>query len=411
MKISKIYKAKIHSKLTWFIFVFCFTWSQVALSAVTETSSSSKKKLVTVANPIKETSLNTVVLSEEVEKRLGVTISKVQTKAVVLSRTYNGEIVVPGDRALTIQAPFTGTVKMNGKLPRPGDSVKKGQVIMELVPILTPEAKTNLEITLTDMYGEIKNAETQQSIAEIAFVRAKQLYEDKAGSKRNMQEAQAAYDQANASLKALQQRQRLITGALGRNATAKSVLTAPADGILTILSAQPEQVVSAGTVLFTVANQKKVWTRTAVPVGDIGQILDQNNAIIQNFSNQKAPRYTAAPVMAPPSSALNTMTVDVYHELNNENAGFIPGQRVSVELKMKSQSDYATIPWRSVIFDIYGNTWVYERIDKQTYSRKRVIIDHVSDSDAAIQQGPRVGKDIVNNGAQELFALETGYTK
>lgn len=404
--------ARVASTFQLLASICCVFATQNAFAAG-EQPAASKAKLATVASPIKENSLNTVVLEPEAVKRLGVTTAKVANQAMARSRVYSGEIVVPGDRALTIQAPFTGTVAAAtaGRMPRPGDRVKKGQPILELLPMLTPEAKTNLEVNLTDMQGQISNAETQQHIAEIALHRAQQLFDDKAGSKRNVQEAQAAYDQASDTLKALRQRQQLVTRALGNAGAGKTLLTAPADGVLTVLNVQAGQVVPGATVLFTVANQSTVWIRTAIPVGDLGQILGHDNATIQNFSNQKSPRFTAHPIIAPPSAVLNTMTVDVYHELNNVTAGFVPGQRVSVELQLRGQNRVDTVPWRSVIFDIYGNTWVYEQTAANTYSRKRVLLDHVSGDWAALQHGPAVGKDIVDNGAQELFALEVGYTK
>lgn len=415
MKIFTYYKARVAPRFPLLLLGIAVLNLQICTAAQAETPAANAK-LATVASTVKESTLNTVVLAEEAEKRLGVTTSKVSSQAITRSRIYSGEVLLPGDRALTMQAPFTGTVLTanagtNGKLPRPGDRVRKGQAILELVPMLTPEAKTNLEVNLTDMQGQLSNAETQQHIAEIALQRAQQLFADKAGSKRNVQEAQAAYDQASDSLKALRQRQQLVTRALGNHGAGKTVLTAPADGVLTVLNVQPGQVVPGGTVLFTVANQSTVWVRTAIPVGDLVQILGHDNATIQNFSNQAAPRYIAHPIIAPPSAVVNTMTVDTYHELNNLTAGFVPGQRVSVELQIRGQGSFDTIPWRSVIFDIHGNTWVYEKSAAHTYSRKRVLLDHVSGAVAAIQHGPAIGKDIVDNGAQELFALETGYSK
>lgn len=410
MKIFTDHKARVAPIFHLLVLVSIIFKLQICVAAQTEPASA-KAKLATVASPVKESTLNTVVLAEEAEKRLGVSTSKVVSKAIARARIYSGEILVPADRALTTQAPFTGTVAMSGKLPRPGDRVRKGQTILELLPMLAPEAKTNLEVNLTDMQGQLSNAETQQHIAEIALQRAQQLFEDKAGSKRSVQEAQASYDQANDSLKALRQRQQLVTRALGNHGAGKTVLTAPGDGVLTVLNVQSGQVVPGGTVLFTVANQSTVWVRTAIPVGDLGQILGHDNATIQNFSRQAAPRFIAHSIIAPPSAVVNTMTVDVYHELNNQTAGFVPGQRVSVELQQRGQGSFDTIPWSAVIFDIHGNTWVYEKTSAHTYSRMRVLIDHVSGAIAAIQHGPALGKDIVDNGAQELFALETGFTK
>jgi cobalt-zinc-cadmium efflux system membrane fusion protein len=134
-------------------------------------------------------------------------------------------------------------------------------------------------------------------------------------------------------------------------------------------------------------------------------------ATVQSFSNRASPRYQAMPVAAPPNAVAGTMTVDVFHALDNGAARFAPGQRLSVELQMQAQGRYDTIPWRAVVFDIHGNAWVYEKTADRAYNRKRVVIDHVSRDVAAIAHGPAPGKEIVDNGAQEIFALETGYTK
>lgn len=391
------------------IAVLGICWNQYSGAANTE-SSPGKSGNAKISTPVKETSLNDITLSDISEKRLGITTTKVDRREIAKTRVYSGEIIIPSDKALSIQAPFTGTVTAIGKFNRPGSTVRKGQAILELTPMLAPETKTNLEVTLTDMKGQISNAETQVSITKIALDRAQKLLEEKAGSLRNVQEAKAAHDQANDTLSALKQRQQLIVRSLA-NQGAKTTIAAPEDGIVTALNFQPGQVVSAGAILFVVSNQSKTWIRTAVPVGDIDQALTLDIAVIQNFANQKAPRFTAQPISAPPSSVINTLTVDVYHELNNVASAFTPGQRVSVELKMKGQATFDVIPWSSVIFDIYGNTWVYEKTAQLTYNRKRVIVDHVVGADAAIQQGPAKGREIVDLGAQELFALETGYSK
>lgn len=384
-------------------------WNQYSDAGSAEVSSE-KSGNATISTPVKEASLNNITLSETAEKRLGISTARVERRAISKTRVYSGEVIIPSDKALTIQAPFTGTVTSIGKLGRPGATVRKGQAILELTPMLAPETKTNLEVSLTDMKGQISNAETQVNITRIALNRAQKLLEDKAGSLRNVQEAQAAHDQANDTLSALKQRQQLITRSLANQGT-RTIIAAPENGIVTALNFQPGQVVSAGAILFVVSNQSKAWIRTAVPVGDIDQMLSHDSAVVQNFSNQKSPQFVALPITAPPSAVLNTLTVDVYHELNNASSAFTPGQRVSVELKMKGQAIFDIIPWSSVIFDIYGNTWVYEKTAARTYNRKRVMVNHVIGADAALEQGPAQGKDIVDQGAQELFALETGYSK
>jgi membrane fusion protein, heavy metal efflux system len=367
-----------------------------------------------ISSPVKESALNNIVLSAEAEARLGISTAKVVKREVATSRQYAGEVVIPSDQSLAIQAPFTGIVSGTmpglGKLVRPGEQVKKGQAILEMTPMLSPETKTNLEVTLTDMRGQLSNAETQVNLTKIAYTRAQKLFEDKAGSQRNVQEAQAVHAQANDTFNALKQRQQLIVRSLENKGT-KTTITAPETGVMTALNFQPGQVVSAGAILFVVSNQSKAWIRTAVPVGDIDQMAIHDIAVIQNFSGHKSAGVIAQPVTAPPTAVSNTLTVDVYHALNNTPASFTPGQRVIVELKTRGQAVFDTIPWRSVIFDIYGNTWVYEKTAALTYSRRRVVVDHVVGQEAALQHGPAPGKHIVHQGAPELFALETGYAK
>lgn len=377
-------------------------------------SSSNKAGNAKISSPVKESALNSIVLSANAEARLGVSTSAVINREISKSRHYTGEVIIPSDQSLTIQAPFTGTVSGSmsslGKLIRPGEHVKKGQLILEITPMLSPETKTNLEVTLTDMRGQLSNAETQVNLTKLALNRAQKLLEDKAGSQRNVQEAQAAHDQANDTFNALKQRQQLIVRSLGNQGT-KTTITAPETGVMTALNFQSGQVVSAGAILFVVSNQSKAWIRTAVPVGDIDQMAIHDIAVVQNFSSQQAPSFIALPIAAPPSSVINTLTVDVYHALDNAASSFTPGQRVNVELKTRGKAFFDTIPWSAVIFDIYGNTWVYEKTSALTYNRRRVVVDHVTGGDAVLQQGPATGKAIVHQGAQELFALETGYAK
>jgi len=411
MNIKTLYSTLKYPKLfISLVVVFGLILNQHSDAGSTESPASGKAANAKISAPIKESTMNDIVLSSNSELRLGIRTSKVSNREISKSRYYTGEVIIPSDKTLTVQAPFTGTVSAVGKLSRPGENVKKGQAILELTPMLSPEAKTNLEVTLTDMRGQLSNAETQVNLTKIALTRAQKLFEDKAGSQRNVQEAQAAHDQANDTFNALKQRQQLIIRSLD-NKGAKTIISAPENGVLTALNFQPGQVISSGAILFVVSNQSKAWIRTAVPVGDIDQMAIHDIAVIQNFSNQRSPRFVAMPISAPPSSVINTLTVDVYHELNNVASSFTPGQRVNVELKMRGKAFFDTIPWSSVIFDIYGNTWVYEKTTAQTYNRRRVIVDHVVGEEAVLQHGPAKGKEIVYQGAQELFALETGYSK
>ena len=84
-----------------------------------------------------ETSLTTVKLSENAEKRLGITIAAVTKADVAQQRIYGGTIVSPPDRVATIIAPVSGTVMSVAATDaaRPGASIQAGQEIVHFLPL------------------------------------------------------------------------------------------------------------------------------------------------------------------------------------------------------------------------------------------------------------------------------------
>ena len=89
-----------------------------------------------------EADLTTIHLIEEAERNLRIATATVERKPVARVRTYGGEVVVPPGRAVTVSAPLSGTVlpPSAGKPPMPGATVKKGQEVFRLLPLLSPEA-------------------------------------------------------------------------------------------------------------------------------------------------------------------------------------------------------------------------------------------------------------------------------
>src|SRR5262249_8139507 len=58
-----------------------------------------------VAHPVKEGDLNTVVLTPEAEKRLGVETAPAEQRSVRRMQSYGGEITLPTNALLTVSAP------------------------------------------------------------------------------------------------------------------------------------------------------------------------------------------------------------------------------------------------------------------------------------------------------------------
>ncbi len=370
-----------------------------------------------VAKVVKEDDLNTVALTEAAEKRLGLTLAAVETKSARRVRVYGGEVTVPVSRAILVAAPLGGTLNAPpaGGVPKAGLPVTAGQPVFLLTPLLTPDGRVTLAAALADAEGQVATAKTQVKLAEIALDRAKRVLTGGAGSQRQVDEAQAANDQAARTLDATAARQAILKRVVG-DAEAGTVapipVVAPQAGILRTVSALPGQTVPLGAALFEVVDLSTLWVRVPLPVGDLDGIDRAGPAQVGKLSAPPGTRLPSArPVAAPPSANPLAATVDVYYEVPNADGKLTPGQRLGVTVPLADAKDSLTVPWSAVVFDVYGGTWVYAQVGPRTYARRRVVVQYTAGADAVLAAGPAVGTKVVSDGVQELFGAETGFIK
>ncbi len=382
----------------------------------------------TVDKVKKEDELNTVVLTEEAEKRIGLTLATVEKKKVNQVRMYGGEVTVPAGRTIIVSAPLTGVLKAppSGEI-KAGQTVKTGQVIFHLTPLLTPDGRATLSASLADAEGQVNNAKTQANLTKIALDRANRVLKEGAGSQRQVDEAQAAYDQAAKTLDATVARQSILKKVIGdaESGTTNPIpIEVPEGGILRTVSALPGQSVPSGTALFEVVDLSTVWVRVPLPVGDADMIDRNAVAQVGKLSTVSSTLPSPAkPIPAPPSANPLAATVDVFYELANTDSKLTPGQRLGVTIPLGNANECRTIPWSAIVFDINGGTWVYVQTATHTYTRRRVLVSHTEGENAILADtlpdaptktpaiGPSVGAKIVTAGTHQLFGAETGFVK
>jgi RND family efflux transporter MFP subunit len=369
-----------------------------------------------VGQVVKETELNTIVLTAAAVQRLNLQTTKVVRESVRPLRTFGGEVIVKPGTSAVVTAPVSGLFGLRAEhCPSVGSSWKAGDALFEITPIVSPEGRANLATALVDALGQIQNAETQVSVTQIALERARRVYQSEAGSRRAMEEAQAAHDVAKQSLAALQSRSKAlqrIAGEIESGNAGPIELASPEDGVLRALNAVPGQTVAAGTALFEIVDLDRVWVRVPVFVGDELRIDFQQPLLVGDltFHAQQADRQ-ATFIDAPASANALTSTIDLACEVANEDRRFRLGERVSVKLRLKGEDSSLTIPSSAVVYDVYGGTWVYVEANERTYARRRVVMKGLWNDKALIAAGLGEGETVVSEGAAELFGAETGFTK
>ncbi len=360
---------------------------------------------VTVENAKKESELATVKLTPEAEKRLGIQTVAIGTGEVARSMELSGEVVMPQGQTMIVSAPMAGTLQAATKSPLViGTPVNKGQTLFRVTPYLAPERDLRVQINreIASLTERVAGAKQRKQRAEI-------LANEKAGSVRAVEEAQAELSIAEAELKGAQA--RLAQFGNGGLASDVSVtITAPMSGTIQKIHTSANMEISGGSPLIEIVNLSTMWIRVPVYVGDLPNVSRNQNARIHGLG-ESGTTFIARPVNAPPTADANAATADLYYALPNNNQSLRPGQRVGVTLGTRGIESGLVILWSAVLHDIQGATWVYENTVAQTFVRRPVEVRSVANNQAVLARAPAAGAKIVTVGAVELFGAEFGVGK
>jgi len=395
-----------------FIIYVCLISVLIAVCGCTKKQPSKEKSQppAMVENPIKETALTTITLTPTAEIRLGIKTATVELRSVEKKRMYGGDVVPVSGRSITVNAPLSGTLLLpgNGLVPAAGKQIATSDSIYRLLLALPRQ-------DILTVQEEVALGQAEYDLAVKAVKRAQQLLNDKAGSLKELEQAQAQLSKSMASLETAKVRLELITkGEIDSAGEGLSSLLvrSPIDGIIQKVYVSPGQTVTASEALLEITSIDPVWIKVPVYVGDLTSIDSNKPAKVHNLGDFAAVEaQSAEPVIASFSADSQSATADLFYELPNEALSYRPGQKVGVTITLKVSEQTLVVPYSSVLYDMYGGTWVYENTESQKYVRRRIELLHVLDGLAVLTRGPAVGAKVVSAGAAELFGTEFGVGK
>lgn len=391
---------------------FCLIGALTAVWGCSKKSVSKEKSPppATVQNAIKETDLTTITLTSQAESRLGIQTVAVEYRSVEKSRTFGGEIMSVSGRSVSVSAPMSGTLLAaeNGTNLKAGQQVTKSQPLYRLLLALP-------EQNLLSVQEEISIQEVELDLAMAKVKRARQLLDEKAGSARELEDAQAQLARVRVALETAQARMKLLESGQLDSATeglSSLVIKSPMDGIIQNVHTATGQTVTATTGLLDIASIDPVWIKVPVYVGDIATIETKKPARVHSLADFAGIQATTAePVVASFSANPESATSDLFYELSNAELTYRPGQKVSVTLPLKDTEQNLVVPYSSILYDMYGSVWVYENTEPRIYVRRRVELRRALGELAILSRGPAVGAKVVSAGAAELFGTEFGVGK
>jgi membrane fusion protein, heavy metal efflux system len=354
----------------------------------------------TVEHPRTEAEISTIRLSADAVKRLGVQTVAVKTDVAAATRTLGGEVVVPEGRGVVVTAPVAGTLTGASGL-RAGARVGRGDRLMTIAPLVSAERDQRIEAQRA-----VTSAEAEELAARQRLQRLEQLLKDGAASLRSVEETRAQHQVSLAALTAARER---LAGASANpvGAQGELVVSAPFDGIVQKISAVPGQTVAASAPLLEIAQMDTLWIRVAVYAGETDAIDETQPASVTKLGATDGPkpaRRVTAPLQGDPLAA----SVNLYYSLPGAGATLRPGERVLVELPLKTREKGLVVPEAAVLYDINGAAWVYEDMGGNAYARRRIQIARHAGDRVVVNRGIGEGAKVVTAGAAELFGTEFG---
>ncbi len=319
---------------------------------------------------------------------------------LVASIEVAGSVDTPPGGSAEVGAAIAGRVVVSPRgLPRPGDSVRKGQLLATLAPApSSPEEAARAGLAVAE-------AGARAAAARAAVERAERLISDQAISQRELDDARREATVAGEAERAARRAQSLFTGASGGVGAGSWRLVAPIDGTLVDVRATPGAAVSPGDVLFRIVDTRDLWIRARVPEQDVARLRSDRDASFQiagleewlpidiTGEDAAASLVTIGRTVDPASRA-----VDVIYALRTPDPRLRVGGLVRVGLPAGDDFSGVVIP-RAAIVDDQGREVVYVQVDGEHFEERMVRTGPRSGALAGVIHGLAAGERVVTRGA------------
>jgi RND family efflux transporter MFP subunit len=270
-----------------------------------------------------------------------------------------------------------------------GDRVKVGQAIARL-------DDTDLKLAESSAKAAVASARTRRDVARDNLERAKPLLAKQFVS-------QAAYDirlsEFDAAASALESAEAQLRQAA--NAVGYAALKADKAGIVTAVTGEPGQVVSAGQVVITLAQAGETEIAIAVPEQDADRIAVGQHAAITLWAGPRATSEGRIREIAGQADAASR-TYAIRVTATNPPPGMRLGMTATVAIRIDEGSAALLVPL-TALAEADGAPVVFVvDADKGTVRRTPVTIAGTADGGVRIAGGLDAGDLVVTAGVQFL---------
>ncbi|RJF75354.1 efflux RND transporter periplasmic adaptor subunit [Rhodopseudomonas palustris] len=191
--------------------------------------------------------------------------------------------------------------------------------------------------------ADLANYRAQAKVAELSLDRAKQLAARQFGPQATVDQAQAAFDQANAGI------------ARTQAVISQKLVRAPFDGVLGVRRVEVGQYLTAGTQIVTLTNLSQVFANFTVTEKDSGT-LAVGQAVRIRVDAYPGRNFDGKITTIEPQISSDTRNIRVQATLDNPGHVLKPGMFATTTVVLPDKPAVITVPETAVDYTLYGDS-------------------------------------------------------
>lgn len=299
-----------------------------------------------------------------------------------LKLTYSGSVQSRTEMNLG----FRVAGKVNERAVNIGDRVRKGQVLARLDP-------TDYRIAVQAAEASLDAAGKAVETARLANERVRSLFKTNTVAQSQVDQAQLSYDQAVASRVAAEAGLNQA-----KNQLAYTALASDRDGIVSVVGAEPGQVVSAGAPVVTVVADDEKEIKIAVPETEIAD-FSVGQTVETRFWSDRALTLQGRVREVSGSADPQSRTFQVRVSLPKSDKVLI-GMTATVEAKVASGADSYSVPLTALAEKDGGKiVWTVDPAKSTVHARPIEVSGFTGDG-VDVKAGLKPGDLVVAAGTQ-----------
>jgi multidrug efflux system membrane fusion protein len=309
-----------------------------------------------------------------------VTISAVEAKSEVLPNLQRAVGSLAAVHQVNVTSDVSG--RITDILFTAGSRVTKGTPLVQLFD--KPDQ------------GDLANYKAQATVARLALERAKQLAARQVGPQVTVDQAQAAFDQANAGI------------AKTEAIISQKLVRAPFDGVLGVRQVEVGQFLTAGTQVVSLTDLSTLFANFTVTEKDSGR-LSVGQTVRVSVDAYQGKEFDGKITTIEPQIATDTRNIRVQATIDNPGDILKPGMFANVTVVLPDKPAVITVPETAVEYTLYGDSVYFIKEKKEddgktslTAERTFVRTGDRIDGRAVIEKGLKPGDKVAAVGQLKL---------